>query len=181
MKNNNKKIIILDNEVDGNKKFQNICYVNFLDDNKSIATFFEPLIAPKYLKEYIFQNKIEKAYEITNYQDVLDNKDFLYTFKYNKGVYEVEKGLVLDKKLLMFSHCVMNATLHLPKYSYSIQAGVIITEPYKKCKDYCYIVNEDDVNDKLKGLMIPVYEMIDGVFFITDNPFKENVKKMIKK
>ena len=50
MNKENKKLIIFD---DGNENYGELRFVKFLDEEKKIAIFYDPLIAPKYFENYL--------------------------------------------------------------------------------------------------------------------------------
>ena len=58
MNNDQKKLIIFKRDLENNEVLGEVCYVKFLGSDETYAIFYKPLIAPKYLKEYIKQNKI---------------------------------------------------------------------------------------------------------------------------
>lgn len=176
---NKKKLIILKKDTD--KEFPNKCYVRFLDKDKTLAMFFEPLIGPKYLSEYIRANNIEEAYEITNHNDILDNSMNIYTFRFNKGIYDVSKGVELDRKLAIFMDDNLDFLLDLPKYSFTLDKNVVITKPYKKGLECCYIDVEDNINEKLAKYMTPLYEASTNTYFLTNEIIKIYDPKKIKK
>ena len=50
MNKENKKLIIFDDE---NENYGELRFVKFLDEEKKIAIFYNPLIAPKYFENYL--------------------------------------------------------------------------------------------------------------------------------
>ena len=178
----NKKLLIFEKECSKDEAPGNLCYVKFLDKEKNYAVFYKPLIAPKYFKEYIKENSIELAYEVLD-DKLLDNyQDKIYTLRNDGGVFKVEKGIKLDKKLVLLANKGMEIALNLPKYSYEIKDNLIIIKPYKKKKDtYCYVADENYVNEELRRFMIPVLEAVPGILNMGSYSFDDiKIKKLFK-
>ena len=181
MNNEQKKLIIFKRDIEGDDVLGETCYVKFLDKEQNYAIFYKPLIAPKNFKEYLKQNKIEIAYQVIN-NEVLNNyQDLVYTLKTEGGVYKVEKGIKKEKKLVLLVDYGMEISLSLPKYSYVIKNNIIILKPYKKAKvsGYCYVIGENEVNDNLKKIMIPVVETVPGILNI-DTTLNKDYQKTLK-
>ncbi len=182
MNGKNKKLIIFKSDCNENEVPGDLCYVKFLDEEKNYAVFYKPLIAPKYFKEYLKENKIEQAYEITD-DTLLENyQDRVYTFRDDGGVFKVNKGIELDEKLVLLANKGMEIALNFPKYSYELKGKSIIIKPYKKKRDsYCYVANENDVNEELRRIMIPVLEAVPGILNMGTYSFSEKTNKKILK
>lgn len=182
MNGKNKKLIIFKRDCNENEIPGDLCYVKFLDEEKNYAVFYKPLIAPKYFKEYLKENKIEQAYEITD-DTLLENyQDRVYTFRDDGGVSKVNKGIELDEKLVLLANKGMEIALNFPKYSYELKGKSIIIKPYKKKRDsYCYVANENDVNEELRRIMIPVLEAVPGILNMGTYSFSEKTNKKILK
>lgn len=176
MNKENKKLIIFD---DGNENYGELRFVKFLDEEKKIAIFYDPLIAPKYFENYLKENEIVKAYEVTSEEVLNNNYDKVYTFTDNHGVYDVNKGIEVENKLVLLVDPGINIEIELPFYLYEIKDGVIYLKKVKKKpknKGYCYVVNEEYVNPELRKIMIPVTEAIPGVLSINGYDFKCDIK-----
>src|SRR5574344_324621 len=138
----NKKMLIMfkkDCDIDcGNRRF-----IKFLNKEKTCAIFYNTLIAPKYFKEYLEENKIIEVCEIVDDKVLSDNEDKIYTFRENMGVYNVNKGIELERKLVLFIEEGMELNLSLPRYGYKIIDNKIHLTRYKDNKKFCYVVNEE--------------------------------------
>lgn len=176
-----KKLIIFKNDCN-DERLKEKCYVKFLDKEKEYAIFYKPLIAPKYFKEYLKENRIEEAYLICDDSLIEEYKDIIYTFKNEKGVYKVSNSLEEEKKLVLMVDKGMEICLNLPKYLYSIKDNKIFLMPYKegKNKEYCYVACENDVNDILKSIMLEVRQVVPGVLNMDSYELNSNSKKIIK-
>lgn len=173
-----KKLIIFKD--DDNVCYGNKCYVKFLDKEEKLAVFYNPLIAPKYLKSYIKENNIKEAYEVVDYDVLKNNKSKVYTFKSNNGVYNVNKGIELIKKYVLLVDSGMSISLPLPVYSYDLYSDYLVIKPYKdgiSNKKFCYVAKDDEIDNRLKEVMIPVLESIPGVLSTDDRYFLGRVKK----
>lgn len=183
MNNDQKKLIIFKRDLENNEVLGEVCYVKFLGSDETYAIFYKPLIAPKYLKEYIKQNKIEVAYEILSDEVLEKYENKVYTFKSEGGVYKVKKGIEQENKLVLLVDYGMEISLNLPRYSYDIKGKTINLKPYKNSntKGYCYVANDGDVNNELRKIMIPVLEIIPGLLFLdTSLDFCNDKEKKLK-
>lgn len=178
MKEENEKIIIFKKDVQ-NEILGELCYVKFINDNKSHAIFYKPLIAPKYFKEYIKQNKIYEAYYITC-DDILKKYiDYAYTFTPSYGLYYVNKGVDISSKLILLVDSGMEIILDLPVYSYVLKDDKFYVKKLKERpinKKYCYVCDSSLVNEELKKFMIPVYEAVPNILSINEYDFKHDIK-----
>lgn len=176
----NKKIIIFKDDLLDEKAPGELCYVKYLDLDENYAVFYKPLIAPKYFKHYLSENKIKEAYILTNDDNVNKYKDILYTFEEESGVYLSRKGIKQNKKLVLLIDKGMEIKLNLPKYFYEITNNRIIIKPYNKYKDkdYCYVCDEKEISPLLKSIMIETNEVIPGILYIGDYNLESNVKKL---
>lgn len=183
MNNDEKKLIIFNRDLENNEVLGEIYYVKFLGSDETYAIFYKPLIAPKYLKEYIKQNKIEVAYEILSDEVLEKYENKVYTFKSEGGVYKVKKGIDQENKLILLVDYGMEISLNLPRYSYDIKGETINLKPYKNSntKGYCYVANDSDVNNELRKIMIPVLEIIPGSLRMEAYPSLYKTKEKIKK
>ena len=173
-----KKLIIF--KEDDGVYYGNKCYVKFLDKEEKLAVFYNPLIAPKYLKSYIKENNIKEAYEVVDYNILKNNKSKVYTFKSNNGVYNVNKGIELIKKHVLLVDSGMSISLPLSVYSYDLYSDYMVIKPYKdgiSNKNFCYVAKDDEIDNRLKVVMIPVLECIPGVLVTDNHPLLGNVKK----
>lgn len=173
-----KKLIIFDGdnilERIGEKRF-----VKFLDEEQKHAIFYMPLIAPKYFDNYLKENKIVTAYEVTDEKVLEKHSDKIYTFTNNQGVYDVNKGIELENKLILLVDKGMDINVNLPIYSYVVVGNSFVVKPLKerpRNKEYCYVASEECVNPELRKIMINTYEAIPGVLRMEDYPFKCSVK-----
>ena len=162
---NNKKIIVLKkdvlkDEIIGEKRF-----IKFLDKDKNYAIFYNPLIAPKYFSNFIKENGIYEAYELTDDLLLEKYKDVIYTFQKKDGVYEVSEGFEIEKKLLFLVDKGLEVDLGLEKYSYKLVGDSYYVKPLIKesDKNYCYVIEESGINPLLLDIMIDAYEVIPGV------------------
>lgn len=114
----NNKLIVFDNE-NINEMIGDVKYVKFLSDNSAI--FYNPLIAPKYLDEYIKENNIVKAYEIKDDIYLEEYNDFIYTFTPHKGVYNISKGIDIEDKYILLVDKGMEIETDLKVYSYTFK------------------------------------------------------------
>lgn len=165
MKESEKKLLVFKRDCNEGEVLGEVCYVKFLNTNKTHAIFYRPLIAPKYFKEYINQNKIEEAYEIMS-DDVLDKcYKRIYTLKSEGGVYVVNKGVDITEKLVLLVDNGMEIDVELPKFSYVLKGKTIILRPYKKNKEngYCYVSTPDFVNEDLRKIMISTEEVVPNI------------------
>lgn len=180
MTQNNKKLIILKKDLEEGEKPGNLCYVKYLDADKNYAVFYKPLIAPKYFKHYLEENKIQEAFELTSDEDVLKYKDSIYTFTSENGVYLVKKGVTARKKLVLLVDKGMEIELSLPKYLYEMENKRIIIKPYNKNKnkDYCYVADEEEVNDYIKSAMIETSEVVPGILLLGEYELSGKTKKI---
>lgn len=155
-------------------------YIKFLDEEKTIAILYNPLIAPKHLKSYLKENNIIEAYEIFSLNILEKYKDKIYTFSNDKGVYNVNKGILFDEKLVMFIDSGMEISLNLPKFSYILHKDYLEIKPFKKNSkgNFCYVANKDDVSYKLKSLMIEAKEASDNILYVDDY---SNIVKRLRK
>lgn len=178
MNNVIEKLIIF--EKDGaDSKCGKLKFVKFIDEDMSHAIFYNPLVGPKYLDNYIKENKIARAYEITDEDVLSSNFDKVYTFTSNHGVYVINKGVNVSKKLVLLVDKGMEIDVDLPIYSYQIKGTSIIVKKLKekpKNKGYCYVADEEYVNPSLRSIMIPVNEAIPGILSMDEYPFKCNIK-----
>lgn len=178
MKEENEKIIIFKNDVP-DEKLGELCYVKFLNDNKTHAFFYKPLIAPKYFKEYISQNKIYEAYHITCDEVLKKYIDYAYTFTPSYGLYSVNKGVDISSKLILLVDKGMEIVLDLPIYSYVLKDDKFYVKELKQKpinKKYCYVCDSSLVNEELKKFMIPVYEAVPNILSINEYDFKHDIK-----
>lgn len=153
-------------------------YIKFLDDEKTLAIFYNPLIAPKHLKTYLKENNIVEAYEVFSLNILKSHEDKIYTFSSNKGVYNVNKGILFDEKLVMFIDKGMEISLDLPKYSYIVYKDYLEIKPFKKNSkgSFCYVANKEDVSEKIKSLMLEAKEASDNILYIDD--YSNMVKRL---
>lgn len=182
MKENEKKLLVFKRDCNEGEILGELCYVKFLNVNKTHAIFYRPLIAPRYFKEYIKQNKIEEAYEIIS-DDVLDKcYNRIYTFKSEGGVYVVSKEIDISEKLVLLADKGMEINIDLPKFSYELKGKTIILSPYKKNKgnEYCYVSTPDLVNEDLRKIMISTEEVVPNVLNLGSYSFKGVSKKKNK-
>ncbi len=154
----------------------NIKYVKFLNDNSAI--FYNPLVAPRHFNDYIKENNIVKAYEITDDNVLEKYANDVYTFTPNSGIYEVNKGITVSNKYILLVDSGMEIETNLPKYSYVFKDNKFYVKKLNKKtnKEYCYITDGEYVNSELKKIMIPVYEAVDGILSIDDYSFKHDIK-----
>ena len=169
MSNEEKKLIIFDkdlmveeDELIGEKRF-----IKFTDENRAVIYF--PLIAPRYLNSYIVENGYEVCYEIVD-KDVIDRfKDKIYTLTKQDSDYCVTKGVKLNPKRILLVDSKMNINLDLPKYKYEIVDGGFIISEIKSddvLDSYCYVAEECNLNDELKRIMLPVFEILPGLLSV---------------
>ncbi len=178
----NKKIIIFKEDYNGNIPLEK-CFIKFLDDENKSAIFYKPLIAPKYLANYIKENNIKEAYIINDDNIVSEYIDKIYTLESYKGIYILNKGVNINKKLILLVDKGMEICLDLPKYSYCFKDNKFYIEEYKenKNKEYCYVANFDDVDEVIKKIMVEVYEIIPGILSLDEYTInKGNSKKKLK-
>lgn len=177
MSSNQKKLLVFKRDIEDDD-LKDPCYVKFLDIDRNYAIFYKPLIAPKYFKDYLNQNKIELAYEISNDIQLNKYEDKIYTFKSENGVYKVSKGFEIEKKLVLLVDFGMEIKLDLPKYSYEIIEKTIVLKPYKESnkKGYCYVANDTEVNEELRRIMMLTEEVIPNVLNMESYQFKSSVK-----
>ena len=182
MQKYNKKLVIFKSDCDG-ENLKNKCFVKFLDNDKNYAIFYKPLIAPKNFKEYIKENKIIEAYIIEDDSLVEKYKDYIYTFESDKGVYKVTHGIVIQKKLVLLVDKGMEICLELPKYLYEIIDNKIYLSAFKegKNKNYCYVIDSDDVNDILKDIMIETEEIVPCILNLGTYDIKSHTITLNKK
>ena len=173
----NKKIIVLNEECDNFVKGTNR-YIKFLDDNRNYAIFCTPNICFRNCME---ENNILYATEINDEKTLLENIDNVYTLIDDNGVFKVEKGVKVINKLILLVDDNIPFHLTLPKYSYQLNDDSIKLRPFDVTysKNCCYVAKEDEVNDVIKDIMIPVYELIPGTLSF-ENKIKNNIKKMVK-
>ena len=135
--------------------------------------------------EKYFQLHDDNKYDIITFKSVLggiglnNNYDKVYTFTDNHGVYDVNKGIEVENKLVLLVDPGINIEIELPFYLYEIKDGTIYLKKVKKKpknKGYCYVVNEEYVNPELRKIMIPVKEAIPGVLSINGYDFKCYIK-----
>ena len=145
-------------------------YVKFLDDKRSQAFFFSPLIAPRNMKEIIKANNILEAYEINNENILEQYMDEVYTFVKKDGIYEVHKGVLEETKYIYLVDNWMDPQFNLPRFSYEIKEDKIILTSDRLSANkgtFCYVVLEKDLNPTLEPYMIRVTEKIPGHLKIT--------------
>lgn len=183
-----KKLIIFKKDINENKQPGNLCYVKFLDEQKNYAIFYNPLIAPKYFKQYIKENKIEEAYEVCDDGILESYKDKIYTFKSENGIYHAKKGFNETKKLVLLVDPGMDIELPLQKFSYEIYGNKIIINEYKKTKNkgYCYVADENEVSSHIKNAMIEVSQVVPNILYLGKYELsglskEENTSSLIKK
>ena len=182
MQKENKKLVIFKSDIE-DKSFKNKCFVKFLGDDNNYAIFYKPLIAPKNFKEYIKENKILEAYIIEDDFLVEQYKDYIHTFESDKGVYNVSKGIKVKKRLVLLVDKGMEICLDLPKYLYEVKDNKIYLYDFKegKNKDYCYVIDSDDVNDILKNIMIETEEIVPGILNLGTYDIKNSTLSLNKK
>ncbi len=177
MNTTDKKLIIFDdgnNKILGEKRF-----IKFLDEGQNHAIFYMPLVAPKYFENYLKENNILKAYEVVDEKVLIDYHDRIYTFLSNHGIYDVSKGIEAENKLVLLVDKGMDINVDLPIYSYTIKNNCIYVKPLKEKpikKDYCYVANQEYVNQDLRKIMIPVIEAIPGILCMGNYPFDYSLK-----
>lgn len=174
-----KKIIVFKDDLLDEKAPGELCYVKFLDVEESYAVFYKPLIAPKYFKHYLGENKIKEAYVISSDNNIEKYKNVLYTFEEESGLYFVTKGVTQKKKLVLLIDKGMEIELNLPKYFYEISNNRIFIKEYNKLKDknYCYVCDEDEINPLLKSIMIETNEVIPGILYTGDYNINSKIKE----
>lgn len=177
---NDKKIIVFKKDINDNEITGNLCYVKFLDEEEKYAVFYKPLIAPKYFKHYLAENKIKEAYVLISDHNIEKYKDVIYTFKEEHGVYLCSKGVTEHKKLVLLVDKGMDIELSLPKYFYELNNNRIFIKPYKKIKnkEYCYVCEEKDLNEYLKKIMIEASEVVPGVLYLGEYNIDAKIKKL---
>lgn len=178
MIDNNKKVIIFKEDAPVDLK-KELCYVKFLDKEQKYAVFYKPLIAPKYFRHYLEENKIKEAYILNSDEKICEYIDKLYTFESEYGVYICKKGISETKKYVLMVDSGMEIELDAEKYSYEIKNDSILIKPYKaiKNKGYCYVFDEENVNPYLKAIMIETSELIPGILYMGTYDLDSNVKK----
>lgn len=178
MNDNLKKLIIL--KKDCNINLGNKCYIKFLNNDKSLAALYNPLIAPKYLKHYIDENNIEEAYLVDNIDVLNKYKEFIYTLKPVGGYYSVTKGFDMEEKYIYFVDSGIKMDLNLDKYFYQIDENnnIILKEKfnYDTDKSFCYVA-DSNIKDELKDIMTLAYEVIPGRYNISGKSYVKNKKK----
>lgn len=182
MQKNNKKLIIFKSDCE-NQNLKSKCFVKFLDENNDFAIFYNPLIAPKYFKEYLKENKIKEAYIIEDDLLIEKYKDYVYTFESDKGVYKVTHGIEIKKRLVLLVDRGMEICLDLPKYLYEVRDNKIYLTDFKegKNKDYCYVIDSSGVNDILKNIMIETEEVVPGILNLGTYDIKSSTFSLNKK
>lgn len=186
MNSDNKKLIIFKKDIPEDEVIRDKLYVKFLDKDSKYAIFYLPLIAPKNLKSYIYENEIEEAYEVSDENTLKKYEDVVYTFKKENGVFNVTKGIELVKKKILLVDNGMDICLNLPKYYYDINGPLITITPMKNStcyKSYCYVEETDKINPELSRLMIDVTEAVPGILRI-DSCYKNSnckIKNMTRK
>lgn len=178
MNNDDKKLIIFESE-DIPKNIGEKRFVKFLDKEQKYAIFYMPLIAPKYFDNYLKENKIVTAYEVTDESVLEKYSDKIYTFINNQGVYDVSKGIEVQNKLVLLVDKGMDINVNLPIYSYMIVGNSFVIKSLKekpRNKEYCYVSGEEYVNPELRKIMISTYEAIPGILSMESYPFEFSVK-----
>ncbi len=170
----NKKIIIFKRDCD-DRRLGEMVYVRFISEDEKEAEFYNPLIAPRNFKYYLRQGKVLEAYNVTDYNVLKETEEMAYTFRGENGIYKVTKGIELDKKRMLLVDKGMNLNLNLPAYSYEIINDVFYVSPLKggsSDNSYCYVIKDEDANDDLKRIMLPVVESIPGVLSVNTYPYE---------
>ncbi len=182
MMENDKKLLVFKKDCDNGDVLGQTYFVKFLDEDKTCAIFYKPLIAPRYFKEYIKENEIEEAYEIKSNDKLLKYYDKIYTFKSEGGVYFVNKKVDITEKLVLLVDKGMEIDIDLPKFSYEVDQNTIILSKYKKNKycGYCYVSTPSIVNEDLKKIMISAQEVIPNVLSFVSYNFDVISKKKKK-
>ena len=146
-------------------------YIKCTNDKKYGLLYQSP-IAPRYLKEYLYENGYEVGYEIRNIDDLNIFEDKIYTFVKENDIYKITKGIELIKKRILLVDKGMDLKLNLPKYNYEItNNGFIISTCDNISRSYCYVVSEEEIDNELKKIMLPVVEVIPGNLTINSYPF----------
>ena len=182
MQENDKKLVVFKSDCE-EANLKNKCFVKFLDSNNNYAIFYKPLIAPKNFKEYLKENKIIEAFIINDDSLIEKYKDYIYTFESDKGVYKVSLGINIKKRLVLLVDRGMEICLDLPKYFYEIINNKIYLFDLKKGKnkDYCYVIDSDEVNDILKNIMIETEEIVPGILNLGTYDIKSPVPALSKR
>lgn len=161
MQRKKKKFIIFEDLEVGDLSF-----VKFLDEENTKAIFYNPLIGPKHLNNYLLENQIKTAYEVTKQEDIIDYQGMVHTFTDDNGVYDVFKGIIIDKKYVLMLDNVMDINLDLPLYEYTVSNGnmhIKLANKKRNSKNYCYVGYEEDFNSNLRAIIVPVWEMTENV------------------
>ncbi len=160
-----KKFIIFVNDENKNEALGEKHYVKFLNDDRSQAFFYRPLIAPRNIREIIRNNEILEAYEITDEKVLEQYANEVYTFIKRGGIYDVYKGVLESVKYVYLVGEWMDPQLDLPRFLYEIQGSKIILTSGRlgaNKENFCYVVDEENLNPALEPYMIKVTEQIPG-------------------
>ena len=158
---NDKKLIVFKEDI--NATLSDKVYVKML--NKDSAIFYNPIIAPKYFKNYLKENSIKEAFIITDRSLLNKYKDYIYTFKEHMGVYKVYKGTKEENKKILFVDKGMDIDLGLPTYLYELVGEYIeLTriDSVNAYKEYCYVDDEDKIDKSISAFMLDAEEEIPG-------------------
>lgn len=158
---NDKKLVVFKDDI--NATLSDKVYVKLLDDESAI--FYNPIIAPKYFKNYLNENNIKEAYIISDKGLLNKYKDYIYTFKENMGVYKISKGIKEENKKILFIDKGMDIDLGLPTYLYEFVNGYIeLTriDSVSTYKEYCYVDDEDNIDKSISKFMMDAKEEIPG-------------------
>lgn len=146
-------------------------YIKFTND-RSYGALYQSPIAPRYLKEYLYENGYKVGYEIESEEDLNKFEDKIYTFVKEDDLYKITKGIELIKKRILLVDKGMNLELNLPKYNYEITNNGFIVSTYDNIsRSYCYVASEEELTSDLKKIMLPVVEVIPGNLTINSYPF----------
>ena len=182
MQKTDKKLVIFKSDCNG-EDFKNKCFIKFLDSDNNYAIFYKPLIAPKNFKEYLRENKIIEAFIIDDDMLIEKYKNYIYTFESDRGVYKVSNEINVKKRLILLIDRGMEICLDLPKYLYEIINNKIYLLDFKegKNKDYCYVIDSNEVNDILKNIMIETEEIVPGILNLSTYGIKSHTLTLNKK
>ncbi len=158
---NDKKLIVFKEDINAN--LSDKVYVKILDEESAI--FYNPIIAPKYFKNYLKENNIKEAFIINDKGLLNKYKDYIYTFKENMGVYKINKGIKEETKKILFVDKGMDIDLGLPTYLYEfIDNYIELTriDSVSTYKEYCYVDDYDNIDKSISKFMMDAKEEIPG-------------------